>query len=77
MKKIPCEHCPSVTPAERRRLILGDEVIAYIHARVDEAPEPPPELVEKLRRIMTNPGGKVPTKAPSCCNPEFSEALTS
>ncbi|MFF2385156.1 hypothetical protein [Streptomyces sp. NPDC058108] len=64
MKKIPCETCPAVTPRERRRLILGDEAIAYIRARVAKAPEPPPEVVEDLRRIMTNPGGEIP-KAPS------------
>jgi hypothetical protein len=37
---------------EERRRILGDEIIAHIHARVAEAPEPPPEVVEKLRRIL-------------------------
>ncbi|MER6562117.1 hypothetical protein ABT300_31140 [Streptomyces sp. NPDC001027] len=47
--------------AEERRRILGDDVIAHIHARVAEAPDPPPELVQKLRRIMTHPGGQVPT----------------
>lgn len=48
---------PEMTPAERRRAILGDEVIAQIHARVAEAPEPSDELVEELRRIITRPGG--------------------
>ncbi|MET7714425.1 hypothetical protein [Streptomyces sp. NPDC005407] len=37
--------------AERRRL-LGDEVIADIHRQVAEAPDPPPELIEELRRIF-------------------------
>jgi hypothetical protein len=37
---------------EERRRILGDEVIAHIHARVAEAPEPSPEVVEELRRIF-------------------------
>lgn len=37
---------------EERRAILGDEVIAQIHARVAEAPEPPDEVVEELRRIL-------------------------
>jgi hypothetical protein len=44
---------------EERRRILGDDVIAQIHARVAEAPDPSPELVEELRRIWTNPGGSV------------------
>lgn len=48
---------------EERRRILGDEVIAHIRQRVAEAPEPTPELVAKLRRIMTNPGGPVPGSA--------------
>jgi hypothetical protein len=43
--------------AEERRRLLGDEVIAHIHARVAEAPEPPPEVVDALRRILTHPAG--------------------
>ncbi|MGW1669025.1 hypothetical protein [Streptomyces sp. NPDC002324] len=70
MKKIPCEDCPAVTPAERRRAILGDDVIAYIHERVAEAPPPPPELVDALRRIFTQPGGTAPKKRREiCCDP--------
>lgn len=49
---------------EERRRILGDEVIAAIRQRVAEAPDPSPELVEELRRIMTNPGGSVPRERP-------------
>jgi hypothetical protein len=45
---------------EERLAILGPEVIASIHARVKEAPEPSDELVERLRRIMTRPGGVIP-----------------
>ncbi|MFD8722367.1 hypothetical protein ACFV2H_31420 [Streptomyces sp. NPDC059629] len=45
-----------LTPAEKRRAILGDEVIAHIHACVDAAPDPTPELVAELRRIMAHPG---------------------
>ncbi|WP_085211385.1 hypothetical protein [Streptomyces sp. Amel2xC10] len=67
MKRIPCQDCPAITPAERRRLILGDEVIARIRARVAEAPDPSPELVEQLRRILTNPGGTVPKAGPAVC----------
>ncbi|MEU6244814.1 hypothetical protein [Streptomyces sp. NPDC047024] len=40
---------------EERRAILGDAVIAAIHERVKLAPEPPPELVEELRRLMACP----------------------
>lgn len=50
---------------EERRAILGDEVIARIHARVAEAPEPSDELVETLRRIMTRPAGEIPKAKPA------------
>lgn len=50
---------------EERRALLGDDVIAEIHARVAQAPEPSDELVEKLRRIMTRPGGLAPQPAPA------------
>ncbi|MFF6829582.1 hypothetical protein [Streptomyces longwoodensis] len=50
---------------EERRALLGDAVIAQIHERVDAAPEPPPELVEELRPIMTRPGGSVPAPRPA------------
>jgi hypothetical protein len=49
---------------EERLAILGPEVVAAIHARVALAPEPSDELVETLRRIMTNPGGPVPKRSP-------------
>lgn len=45
---------------EERLAILGAETVAAIHARVAEAPEPSDELTNRLRRIMTNPGGPVP-----------------
>lgn len=45
---------------EERRAILGDSVVAAIRERVKAAPDPSPELVEELRRIMTRPGGDVP-----------------
>lgn len=48
-----------MSPAERRRALLGDEVIDWINERVKAAPEPSDELVEELRRIMTRPGGAV------------------
>jgi hypothetical protein len=50
---------------EERRALLGDEVIAAIHERVRQAPEPPDEVVEKLRRIMTNPAGEIPAPRPA------------
>ncbi|MCX4703933.1 hypothetical protein [Streptomyces sp. NBC_01373] len=48
---------------EERRAILGDDVIAQIHDRVDLAPDPSPELVEELRRIWT--GGRIPQSRPA------------
>lgn len=50
---------------EERRAILGDDVIAHIHECVAAAPDPTPELVEELRRIMTNPAGPVPIALPA------------
>lgn len=47
---------------EERRALLGDDVIAAIHARVAAAPEPSDEVVEKLRRILARPGGAVPER---------------
>jgi hypothetical protein len=49
---------------EERRRLLGDDVIAHIHKCVDEAPEPPPEVVAALRRIMTRPAGRAPEQKP-------------
>ncbi|MFF7946958.1 hypothetical protein [Streptomyces griseorubiginosus] len=49
---------------EQRLAILGPETVAAIHARVKEAPEPTDELVERLRRIMTRPGG-IPAPRPA------------
>jgi DNA-directed RNA polymerase subunit F len=46
---------------EERLAILGPEAVAHIHALVDAAPEPTREVVEKLRRILTCPGGDVPS----------------
>lgn len=48
---------------EERRAILGDAVIADIHRQVAEAPQPPPELIQKLRRILTRPAGHQPIAA--------------
>lgn len=53
-----------MTRAERLA-ILGPDVVAQIHARVKEAPEPSDELVEELRRIMTNPAGEIPAPRPA------------
>lgn len=44
--------------ADERRALLGDDVIAHIHALVDAAPEPSPEVIDKLRRILTRPAGR-------------------
>lgn len=50
---------------EERHALLGPKVIAHIHACVDAAPEPSPELVEELRRIMTRPGHLEPAPRPA------------
>ncbi|MHB9857691.1 hypothetical protein [Streptomyces sp. YIM S03343] len=50
---------------EERRALLGDDVIAHIHTLVAAAPDPTPELVARLRRIMTNPGGTVRKAQPA------------
>ncbi|MGW3144899.1 hypothetical protein ACWDG1_09495 [Streptomyces sp. NPDC001177] len=50
---------------EERHALLGPEVIAHIHARVAKAPEPSDEVVEKLRRIMTRPGGAIRKTRPA------------
>lgn len=53
-----------MTRAERLA-VLGPDAVARIHVRVNEAPEPSDELVEELRRIMTNPGGEIPALRPA------------
>lgn len=50
---------------EERHALLGPKVIADIHACVDAAPEPSPELVDELRRIMTRPGQQMPAARPA------------
>ncbi|WP_405671447.1 hypothetical protein [Streptomyces sp. NBC_01530] len=50
---------------EERRAILGDEILAHIDALVAAAPEPSPEVVEHLRRIMTRPAGAIPEPRPA------------
>lgn len=50
-----------MTRAERRAL-LGDDVIAHIEEVVDAAPDPTPEVVDRLRRIFNQPAG--PASAP-------------
>lgn len=53
-----------MTRAERHAL-LGPDVVAQIHQRVKEAPEPSDELVAELRRIMTRPAGAIPEPRPA------------
>ena len=48
---------------EQRHALLGPEVVAHIKALVAAAPEPTPEVVERLRRIFTQPQGEMPAKA--------------
>ncbi|MFJ8995546.1 hypothetical protein ACIRQH_34720 [Streptomyces sp. NPDC102279] len=50
---------------EERLAILGPDTVAAIKARVALAPEPTDELVDRLRRIMTNPGGEIPAPRPA------------
>jgi hypothetical protein len=50
---------------EERRAILGDQVIAELHKRVDLAPDPSPELVEELRRIWTAPREAATSERPA------------
>ncbi|MFF3511593.1 hypothetical protein [Streptomyces sp. NPDC002573] len=50
---------------EERRALLGDDVIAHIHACVAAAPEPSLEVVERLRRILTRPAGQSTPVEPS------------
>jgi SepF-like predicted cell division protein (DUF552 family) len=49
--------------AAERRAILGDAVIAQIHELVAAAPEPSPEVIDKLRRILTRPAGRIAENA--------------
>lgn len=44
--------------ADERRAILGDAVIEQIRERVAAAPEASPELIDKLRPILTQPAGR-------------------
>jgi hypothetical protein len=62
-----------MTRAERLA-ILGPDVVARIHARVKEAPDPSPELVAELRRIMTSPGGRIPAPRPALSARPVAEA---
>lgn len=45
--------------AAERRALLGDAVIEHIHELVDAAPEPSPEVIDKLRRVLTRPAVRV------------------
>jgi predicted house-cleaning NTP pyrophosphatase (Maf/HAM1 superfamily) len=49
---------------EQRLAILGADTVAAIHARVKRAPKPTDEVLDDLRRILTNPGGTVPVTEP-------------
>jgi hypothetical protein len=51
-----------MTAAERRRL-LGERVIEHIHEQVAAAPEPGPDVIADLRRILTNPAQAVTAEA--------------
>ena len=59
---------------ERRHAILGPRIVAHIHKTVDAAPDPSPELVTELRRIMTNPAGNIPAPRPAVTAEPAAEA---
>lgn len=44
---------------EERHALLGADTVAHINTLVDAAPDPTPEVVERLRRIFTHPAGPV------------------
>lgn len=48
---------------EERLRILGPAVVAEIHRQVDAAPPPPPELIARLRLILTQPAGRRQTES--------------
>lgn len=48
-----------MTPARRREL-LGDAIIAHIHAEVAAAPPPSQELIDRLRLIFARPAARQP-----------------
>lgn len=50
---------------EERLAILGPAIVAHIHACVDAAPDPSPEVVAHLRQIMTHPAGEIPAPRPA------------
>lgn len=51
--------------AAERRALLGDKVIEHIHECVAAAPEPPPEVIDYLRRILTRPANRTPQTRPA------------
>lgn len=51
--------------AAERRVLLGDEVISRIHDQVAAAPEPGPEVIDRLRRILTRPANRTPQVRPA------------
>jgi hypothetical protein len=50
---------------EQRRALLGDTVIAQIHERVAQAPPPPPEVIDRLRRILAPAAARVASQKAS------------
>lgn len=43
---------------EERRALLGDDVIEHIRKEVAAAPPPPQDVIDRLRLILTRPGGR-------------------
>ncbi|MBW5420243.1 hypothetical protein GKQ77_01490 [Streptomyces sp. BG9H] len=49
---------------EERRALLGDDVIDHIHQCVAEAPAPPQEVIDTLRRIFARPARRTAAELP-------------
>lgn len=47
------------------RALLGDDVIAEIHDRVQATPELTPEDLDDLRRVLARPAGRPAAEAPA------------
>jgi hypothetical protein len=50
--------------AAQWRALLGDDVIADIHNRVQATPELTPEDLDDLRRVLARPAGRPASEAP-------------
>lgn len=51
--------------AAQWRALLGDDVIAEIHDRVQATPELTPEDLDDLRRVLARPAGRPTSETPA------------